>query len=211
MSISPFPLNYLSCVRFVCLLSLNQVKPRLVNTVCRSDVSSRARANKKICQTRLRAVKGTVARKVMNYTNESRWICFGLGQFPARRLQIPGGRRFLSPFQGGRAALLRLRCRAVDGPDQTGGGPTACHRYGSHCTCFTGIKCFYCPEEGALGTGIRRLGLVILSDLILARLRLGFFPSMLSHANCTRLLYNTISCVFLMLEKHISRKKTKIL
>lgn len=123
-SISPFPLNYLSCVRFVCLLSLNQVKPRLVNTVCRSDVSSGARANKKICQTRLRAVKRTVARKVMNYTNESRWICFGLGQFPARRLQIPGGRRFLSPFQGGRetqsgrTAPFAMQSRRWSGPDR---------------------------------------------------------------------------------------------
>lgn len=63
-------------------------------------------------------------------------------------------------------------------------------------TCLTGIKFCYCSEEGALGTGIRWQGLVMLSVLILARLWLGLSPSMLSHANCTRLLYNTICSWF---------------
>lgn len=69
-------------------------------------------------------------------------------------------------------------------------------------TCFTGIKFCYCSEEGALGTGIRWQGLVILSVLILARLWLGLSPSMLSHANCTRLLYNTICSWFSIVKPH---------
>lgn len=48
----------------------------------------------------------------MNYTNASRWICFGLGQFPARRRQIPGGRGKAAARRNLVALAVRTRLEA---------------------------------------------------------------------------------------------------